>query len=57
MCLPTVYLPWANVLFAAFVAFDEINKLHGIRQAQNSDSRRLRCSLMRCLLAPGDGGV
>jgi hypothetical protein len=33
-----VYLTWANVLFLAFFAFNEINKLRVISRGQNSDS-------------------
>ena len=36
-----VYLTSANVLFISFLAFNEINKLRVISEAQNSDSPRL----------------
>ena len=39
--VPPVYLTWADVVFLAFLAFNEINKLRVIRWGQNSDSPRL----------------
>ncbi len=33
-----MYLTWANPLFLAFFAFNEINKLRVFNRAQNSDS-------------------
>jgi hypothetical protein len=39
--VPAMYLTWANVLFLAFLAFNEISKLRAINRGQNSDSRRL----------------
>jgi hypothetical protein len=39
--VPAVYLTWANPVFLAFFSFNGISNLHGINEAQNSDSPRL----------------
>ena len=52
--VPAMYLTSANLLFLTFFAFNEINKLCIIGEAQNSDSPRLHqfSPVVRCAKKP-----